>query len=148
MKKYSIFFILAFLIMAGQTYGQTKNIFFGITIRSEENPRYSQDIRFINPSKPILPEIIKRFGKNYSNQGDTYIWEDVKVKGLSWSRLNIKIEHIRYDFKEPYQGIVVDEKFIVSITKKNRDFLHELKFWNVCRLRKIFKKYSEPLVYE
>ncbi len=134
--------------MSGHIYGQKKNIFFGITIYSEGNPKYTQNIRFINPSKPILPEIVKRFGENYSKQGDTYKWEDVKVKGLSCSRLNIKIEHIRYDFKEPYQDVFVDETFIVSITKKNRDFLHELKFWNVYRLRKIFMEYSETLVYE
>jgi hypothetical protein len=146
MLKQKISLILIILTLSIPILAQKSNILFGMTI-TNNNPKYSQDIRFINPKKIILPELIKIFGKDFIKQGDIYEWTNVKVKGLCMCRLNVRIEHIRYDYEKPYYGIVVDEKFIVTITRKNKDFLNELKFWNIYRLRKIFKQFSEPLIY-
>ena len=148
-KKAGFTTLIFYLLFSGNyIFGQDSNISAGFAIRYGETPEYAQSIRFINPQKNNLPEVLAIFGDSYVQDGDFYEWKNVRVKGLSRHPLQIKLKYERYELDEPLNGIVIDETFEVSILRKGKDFLHESKFWNVWRFRKLFKPFAEPLVYK
>lgn len=150
MKKILNLLLTIFLLLSSNhIYSQDLNMFYGFSIKSgDETPKYSQSIRFVNPKKEILSEVLTVFGDSYVKVGDVYEWKNVPVKGLSRIPLHIKITHEKYEFEEPVQGVKVDETFKVEILRKDKYFLHELKLANVHRLRKLFKPFAEHLAYE
>lgn len=139
-------FIAGFLDLNCQN-GHT-NVRYGLSVSyAGDFPKYGQSIRFLNSSKDLLPMAIEIFGANFSSTEEhVYRWKDVKVKGLG-SHLDIEIKYVSWDFQDdPIDGIGKDEWFYIKITRRKKEFLHELKFWNILRLRKRFKHMEENFI--
>jgi len=124
------------------TSGQNSNLDFGSSINNSTSPpTYDLIAHYKNPTNDIMGELINLFGKSYTVRGDSYFyWEKVKVKKIGHKSLDIIIIKRVDIFGEDKH-----EYYDINIKKKDKQFLKEIKFWNVSKVKRIFKKFAQPI---
>ena len=135
------FIALLILISNTQTMAQSPGFTYGNNIDYGTNPpSHTRSYVYSNISVSVLPVVLDRFNKDEITDSTNYSynWNDQKVKGLGSRKLDIHIRYIEY--KNPSPDIAKMETFDVSITRNEKQYIHELKFWNTLRLNRIFKK--------